>query len=71
MKNFNEGDNVKWKWANGHGMGKIKKEYTSDVTKTIKGNQVKRNASANDPAYLLVQEDGCEVLKSGSELMKG
>lgn len=29
-----------------------------------------RNASEDEPAYLIEQEDGDEVLKSGSELKK-
>jgi hypothetical protein len=70
MKNFNEGDEVKWKWGNGHGTGKVKRKYTSDVSKTIKGSEVNRNASDGDPAYLIEQEDGDQVLKSGSELTK-
>jgi hypothetical protein len=32
---------------------------------------VKRNATKEEPAYLIRQEDGSEVLKSESELMKG
>ena len=40
------------------------------VTRTIKGNEVTRNATDDDPAYLIEQEDGDRVLKSGSELTK-
>jgi hypothetical protein len=70
MKNFSQGDKVKWEWGNGHGTGKVKKKYTSDVSKTINGSEIKRNASDDEPAYLIEQEDGDEVLKSGSELKK-
>jgi len=70
MKNFTEGDKVKWEWGNGHGTGKIMKQFTSDVSKIIKGSDVKRNASEEEPAYLIEQEDGDKVLKSGSELTK-
>lgn len=70
MKNFEEGDSVKWKWGSGYGKGKVTKKYTDDVSKTIKGNQVKRNATDEDPAYLIEQKDGDEVLKPGSELEK-
>ena len=36
----------------------------------IKGSKVSREASKDDPAYLIEQEDGDEVLKSHSELRK-
>jgi len=71
MKNFSEGDKVKWEWGNGYGTGQVLKKFTSDVSKTIKGSEVKRKASDDEPAYLIEQEDGDEVLKSGSELKKG
>ncbi|HKK38353.1 MAG TPA: DUF2945 domain-containing protein [Cryomorphaceae bacterium] len=71
MKNFSEGDKVKWEWGSGHGTGKVKNKYTSDVSKTIKGSEVTRKASDDEPAYLIEQDDGDEVLKSGSELTKG
>jgi hypothetical protein len=40
------------------------------VTRSIKGEKVKRKASPEEPAYLTVQEDGDRVLKSHSELEK-
>ena len=45
--------------------------FTDPVTRTIKGNEVKRNATEDDPAYLIEQEDGDRVLKSHTELRKG
>lgn len=71
MKKFTEGDEVKWEWGAGQGKGKVVKKFISDVSKTIKGSEVKRNASEEEPAYLIEQEDGDEVLKSGLELTKG
>ena len=68
MSGFSKGDSVSWKWGNGTGMGKVKQRFTSDVERTIKGSKVKREASKDEPAYLIEQEDGDEVLKSGSEL---
>jgi len=40
------------------------------VERKIKGKEITRNASREEPAYLVKQEDGDEVLKSGSELKK-
>ena len=70
MGKFSKGDTVEWNWGNGTASGTVEKEFTSKVTRTIEGNEVTRNASDDDPAYLLKQDDGGEVLKSGSELSK-
>lgn len=68
MERFETGQKVSWKWGGGTAEGKITEIHTSDVTRTLKGTEVTRNASEGDPAYLIEQEDGSEVLKSGSEI---
>jgi hypothetical protein len=68
MADYKEGDKVEWNWGSGTGTGKVTKKYTGRITRTIKGAEVTRNASDDDPAYLIEQEDGDIVLKSGSEL---
>jgi hypothetical protein len=50
--------------------GEITDRFTDRVTRTIKGAKVTRNASEDQPAYLIEQEDGDRVLKSHSELEK-
>ncbi|WP_102109090.1 DUF2945 domain-containing protein [Oceaniglobus roseus] len=70
MSDYSEGTKVQWSWGNGTGTGKVVKKYTQKITKKIKGSEVTRDASDDDPAYLIEQEDGDEVLKSGSELKK-
>ena len=65
---FNIGDKVEWDWANGTGSGKITKRYTQKITKTIKGSEITRNADDDEPAYLIEQDDGDEVLKSTTEI---
>ena len=65
---FHINDTVEWNWGNGTGVGTIIERFTSEVTRTIKGTQVKRNASHDAPAYLIEQEDGQHVLKSSTEL---
>lgn len=64
------GDKVSWNWGNGTGTGKVTERFTSKVTRTISGTEVTRNATDDDPAYLIEQDDGDQVLKSGSELAK-
>jgi len=65
-----KGEKVSWKWAKSTAKGKIKEEFQKPVTKKIKGTEVKRNASEEEPAYLIEQQNGSEVLKSESELTK-
>ena len=69
-KSYNKGDKLEWDWGNGTGTGKVTEVHTSDVTKTIKGSEIKRKASSDEPAYTLEQDDGDVVLKSHSEVRK-
>lgn len=66
--NYSVGDKVKWKWGNGWGRGEVADRFTERVTRNIKGSEVVREASEDEPAYLIVQADGDEVLKGHSEL---
>lgn len=64
-----KGDIVEWKWAQGTAYGTIEEKFTSDVSRTIKGSKVKREATKSEPAFLIKQSDGNgTVLKSQSEL---
>lgn len=65
---FKNGDQVSWKWGKGEGQGEIVEIFTEKVTKTIKGFSVTRDASKDEPAYLICQADKDKVLKSASEL---
>lgn len=65
---FHIGDTVKWNWGNSTGSGTITERFTSKVDRTIAGTEVTRNATEDEPAYLIEQEDGDRVLKSASEL---
>lgn len=67
---FHIGDEVKWKWSTGWGHGKIVERFTERVTRKIGGSEITRNATSDEPAYLIHQEDGDRVLKSESEISK-
>ena len=67
---INVGDEVEWEWGSGTGTGKVTERFTERVTRTINGSEVTRKASEDDPAFLIEQDDGDEVLKSESELSK-
>jgi hypothetical protein len=70
MKHFQTNTEVEWDWGNSTAKGYIRNKYTEEVTKTLKGTEVTRKASEKDPAYLIEQSDGDEVLKSHSEIKK-
>lgn len=65
---YDAGTKVKWKWGEGWGRGEVSEVFTSEVTRTIKGTEVTRKASDDDPAYLIEQADGDRVLKGHSEI---
>ena len=62
------GDRVEWNWGSGTGTGKVVERFTQKVTRTIDGSEITRDASEDEPAYLIEQDDGDRVLKSSSEL---
>lgn len=70
MDAYGKGTKVIWNWGDGQAEGTITEIFNSRVTKEIKGASVTRNADDKCPAYLVEQEDGAQVLKSHSELLK-
>ena len=71
QKQIRTGSPVSWEWGQGTAEGKVKEIHRESITKTIKGNEVTRNGTSDNPAYLIEQEDGTEVLKLRSELNEG
>ncbi|MCV2883452.1 DUF2945 domain-containing protein [Aestuariibacter sp. AA17] len=67
---YHTNEKVKWRWGKGFGEGYIRDKYTDSVTLTLQGEDVTRDASPNNPAYLIEQQDGAEVLKLASEISK-
>lgn len=65
---FQTKQHVQWNWGDGTACGQVKERFEREVTRTLKGNVVTRKGSEDDPAYLIKQDDGDEVLKLGSEL---
>lgn len=63
-----EGTEVKWDWGNGSATGTVEEVHHEKVSKTINGNEVTRDGSDDDPAYVIKQDDGQTVLKSASEV---
>ena len=65
---FQSNQYVKWDWGDGTAKGQIKERFEREVTRTLKGSEVTKNGTADNPAYLIKQDDGDEVLKLGSEI---
>ena len=67
---ISEGDTVKWEWGNGTARGEVQSVFTEKTTRKIKGSEITRNGSKDDPALYIKQEDGDAVLKLASEVEK-
>ncbi|KPM14280.1 DUF2945 domain-containing protein [Citromicrobium bathyomarinum] len=65
---FQSDQYVQWDWGNGTAKGQIKERFEREVTRTLQGSEITRKGSEDDPAYLIKQDDGDEVLKLGSEI---
>ncbi|MGB7395410.1 MAG: HVA1 family protein [Pricia sp.] len=63
-----KGSRVKWNWGNSTAEGEVVETYTTETTKTIKGNEVTRKGEEGDKALYIKQDDGDHVLKSESEV---
>ena len=65
-----KGTEVSWRWGRSTASGKVTEVHRDQVTRTIKGSDITRNGSDDDPAYEIEQEDGTQVLKLKSELQE-
>ena len=70
MHKFHKGDHVRWTWGANEAEGIVAQSFTSRVKRNIKGKAIIRNATEDEPAYLVKQQDGGRALKSASELSK-
>jgi len=66
-----KGDKVHWNWGKSQAEGTIKEKSEKTITKKIKGTEVKRKASKEEPAYIIEQKNRTGVVKSESELQEG
>lgn len=64
------GDQVSWEWGSGTASGEVTERFVSRVSRTIDHTEVVRDATEDNPAYLIRQDDGQQVLKSASELSR-
>jgi hypothetical protein len=52
------GDKVRWHWGSGTATGTVKETFDRHVERKIKGSEITRNGSPENPALLIEQEDG-------------
>ncbi|GAA4052856.1 hypothetical protein GCM10022409_44750 [Hymenobacter glaciei] len=63
-----KGTTVTWKYGTGTATGKIESVHKEPTSRTIKGAEIHRNGTAEDPAFVIVQDNGNRVLKLKSEV---
>jgi hypothetical protein len=63
-----KGTTVSWKYGTGTATGKIEETHKESVTRKLKGSDITRHGTADNPAFLIVQENGDRVLKLQSEV---
>ena len=63
-----KGTKVSWKYGTGTATGKIESIHKESITRKLKGSDITRNGSTEDPALVIVQDNGDKVLKLQSEV---
>ena len=62
------GTTVTWSWGSSHAQGTVTEVHHERVSRTTKGEEVTRNGTDDDPAYVIEQDDSTVVLKLRSEV---
>jgi hypothetical protein len=62
------GTKVAWTWGQGQAEGKVVEIFHDTVTRSLQGSEITRHGTEDNPAYLIEQEDGSQVLKLSSEV---
>jgi len=70
MTTVKKGDNVEWKYGKSKAEGKVAEVHKEDVNKNVQGKTIKRKGSKEEPALVIKQDNGKEVVKSASEVDK-
>ncbi|SNC66969.1 Protein of unknown function [Hymenobacter gelipurpurascens] len=63
-----KGTKVSWKYGTGTATGKIEETHKESITRKLQGAEITRNGTPENPAFLIVQENGDRVLKLQSEV---
>ncbi len=65
-----EGTEIEWSWGDGVAKGTVKEVHNETITLKIDGNEVTRHGTNDNPAYVIEQSDGTQVLKLQSEVSR-
>lgn len=65
------GEIVHWHWGQGIGSGRVMERHPCRISRRIDGVEIVRNGSPDNPALVIAQDDGSQVLKLESELRPG
>lgn len=63
-----KGTQVNWKYGTGTATGKIESVHKESITRKLKGSDITRHGTADNPAFVIVQDNGDRVLKLKSEV---
>ncbi|UOQ67468.1 DUF2945 domain-containing protein [Hymenobacter volaticus] len=65
-----KGTTVSWKYGTGTATGKIEETHKETVTRKLKGSDITRHGTPDNPAFVIVQENGDRVIKLQSEVQE-
>ncbi|MEP7090908.1 MAG: DUF2945 domain-containing protein [Nocardioidaceae bacterium] len=63
-----KGSTVHWSWGSGTAEGKVAEVHHDTVRRTLSGSEITRHGSDDNPALVIEQQDGTQVLKLRSEV---
>jgi hypothetical protein len=63
-----KGSTVHWTWGANSASGHVVERFDRTVRRTIKGAEITKHGTRDNPAFLIEQDDGDRVLKLRSEL---
>ena len=63
-----KGTQVSWKYGTGTATGKIESIHKEFITRKLKGHDITRHGTAENPAFVIVQDNNDRVLKLKSEV---
>lgn len=69
-KNMKPGDHVAWKWGNGLAKGRVVSVHNEPTMLSTNGKNVRRIGTKNNPAIIIENKSGGDVLKLMSEVQK-
>jgi hypothetical protein len=63
-----KGTKVSWKYGTGTATGKIEEVHKESLTRKLKGHDITRHGTPDNPALVIVQDSGERVVKLKSEV---